>query len=128
MTGHQAPPDIEAALVTHLRQLGENAATHVNAPRGAGMIRISRTGGHIPNTGQDAPVITVEVWDRDDDAVWARARDLWVLLTSLEKAGDVWIQDTDLDPPVIYPDPQSPGLSRAQFTGSMRTRMEPVPF
>lgn len=126
MSAHQEPPDIEVGLVTYLRGLGEDAATRVPATRKPGMIRVARTGGHIPNEGQDAPVITVEVWDTTEDKTYQRARDLWVLLTAVERAGTVWIQDADLDPPIMYPDPQAPELFRAQFSGTLRTRMEPA--
>ena len=128
MEEYQAPPDIETGLVTYLRAHGVDASTVVPTVRRPGMVRLIRTGGSIPNAAQDAPRLLVQCWDSDPDRAHRLARRVWVRLMCVEDAGGVEVHHRDFDPPIEYPDPNAVELARFQFTGSMRTAMEPFSF
>ncbi|MFW0112114.1 hypothetical protein [Rothia sp. CCM 9416] len=126
------PRDIEADMVASLRQAGIKASTIVPAERGAGTVRVSRTGGTDDDyEGQrDTADLLIEVWEEDSISAYATAQRAYAALLALAMRGTTAtgqpIYKAEIAPPRAYDDPQAPALYRVTFTATISTTLETI--
>lgn len=121
------PRDVEADLIQGLASFGITASTIVPADRGAGQVRVSRTGGMTDGyQGQrDRAEILVEVWEEDSVSAFDQAQRVYAGIKALESTGfvvpGVALHGLEIDPPRAYDDSQAPNLYRVTFTAAFTT-------
>lgn len=134
MTELVAAPDVEAALVAHIRSVlsTRNVSAHVGKtvpnPRPTRLVRVTRKGGPRRNLVTDSPLVVVEAWDVDTVASF----DLGSLVEAivLSSSGSfigtksVWVNDVaSVGGLSFFPDPDT-SLPRYQFTVQLFTNCE----
>lgn len=134
MTELVAAPDVEAALVAHIRSAlaardaSAHVATTVPNPRPNRLIRVTRKGGPRRNIVTDSPLVVVEAWDVDTVAAF----NLGSLVEAIVLASDgffigtnsVWVNDVEsVGGLSFFPDPDT-AFPRYQFTVQLFTNCE----
>lgn len=129
-----AAPDIEAALVAHIRSAltARGAPAHVGTtipnPRPNRLVRVTRMGGPRRNLVTDAPVVVFEAWEASTVAAYA----LGSLVESIVLAANgssigtksVWVDDVaSVGGLSFFPDPDT-SSPRYQFTLQLFTNCE----
>jgi hypothetical protein len=129
-----AAPDVEAALVAHIRSVlsTRNDSAHVGTtvpnPRPTRLVRVTRKGGPRRNIVTDSPLVVVEAWDVDTVASF----DLGSLVEAIVLASSgsfigtksVWVNDAaSVGGLSFFPDPDT-ALPRYQFTVQLFTNCE----
>lgn len=126
------PRDIEADLVASFAQAGVKASTIVPAYRGAGTVRVSRTGGtDDAYKGQrDIADVLIEVWEEDSETAYKVAQRCYGILMALAYRGTTAygapIYELTTAPPRAYDDPQAPDLYRVTFVANIATTLETI--
>lgn len=126
------PRDIEADLVASFAQAGVKASTIVPADRGAGTVRVSRTGGSDDEyEGQrDVADVLIEVWEEDSESAYKVAQRCYGILMALAHRGTTAygapIYKLTTAPPRAYDDPQAPDLYRVTFVANIATTLETI--
>lgn len=126
------PRDIEAEVVASLAQAGIKAQTIVPDDRGAGTIRISRTGGTTDDyqAQRDVAQLLIETWEENSVTAYQSAQHCYGALLALAKRGRFAsgepIYRAEIDPPRAYDDPQTPELYRVTFRAEFATTLETI--
>ena len=134
MTELVAAPDIEAALVAHVRAalaargVSAHVGTTVPNPRPTQLVRMTRQGGPRRNIVTDSPLVVVEAWDANTVAAFDLGSlvEAIVLATGGSFIGtkSVWVNDTSsVSGLSFFPDPDTT-FPRYQFTVQLFTNCE----
>lgn len=129
MTALYGPADVATGVQRFLRGLGFDARAQAPLDKSARMVRVSKIAGSPQTAKTETATVLIEVWDTTQVDSFYLARDIWARFAQVSKDDQgefpgLVCYSAVPSMPVEYPDPDTPRMSRHQFTVDMHVEFD----